>query len=47
MYPLLAQLAPRAVCRLDELAFTLIRIAREGHTSDIITVADMRRLGAG
>ena len=43
MYPLLARLAPHSACRLDELARTLIRIAREGHTSDIITVADMRR----
>jgi len=46
MYPLLARLAPQATCRLDELARSLIRIAREGHTSNVITVADMRRLGA-
>jgi uncharacterized protein YbjT (DUF2867 family) len=47
LYPLLLRIAPDSTCRLEELARSLHRIAREGHTSDLVTAADMRRLGTG
>lgn len=45
MYPLLKVFAPNSACGLDELGKSMIRIAKEGHRSDVITVADMRKLG--
>lgn len=45
MYPLLRAVAPNSVCMLEELAKTMIHIAAKGHSSDVITVADMRLQG--
>lgn len=45
MYPLLNRFAPDSACGLEELGRAMIRVAREGHGSDVITVADMRKLG--
>lgn len=45
MYPLLNRFAPDSACMLEELGRAMIRVAREGHGSDVITVADMRKLG--
>lgn len=45
MYPLLSRLTPNSASTLEQLAKTMIRIAREGHGSDVVTVADMRYLG--
>lgn len=44
IYPVLRRLAPNSACTLEQLAKAMIRVAREGHLSDIITVADMRNL---
>jgi len=45
MYPALRFLAPKSACTLSELAHTMIRVAKHGHASDLITVADMRISG--
>ncbi len=45
MYPLLKRLAPDSACDLEELGRAMIRVASDGHSSDMITVADMRHLG--
>lgn len=42
MYPVLRRLAPKSACTLSELAQTMIRVAKHGHSSDLITVSDMR-----
>lgn len=44
MYPLLKVFAPNSACELEELGKCMIRIAKEGHSSDVITVSDMRNL---
>ncbi len=42
MYPVLRVLASKSVSTLSELAHTMIRVAKHGHSSDVITVTDMR-----
>lgn len=42
MYPFLRELATKSVSTLSELAQTMIRVAKHGHSSDIITVTDMK-----
>jgi uncharacterized protein YbjT (DUF2867 family) len=44
MYPILSVLAPGSASTLEQLAKIMLNVARNGHHSDIITVADMRQV---
>jgi hypothetical protein len=44
MYPILSVLAPGSASTLEQLAKIMLNVARKGHGSDIITVADMRKV---
>lgn len=42
VYPLLRRLAPNSAYTLEELAKAMLRIAKDGHPSDVIEVRDLR-----
>lgn len=42
LYPVLRVFASKSVSTLSELAQTMIRVAKHGHSSDVITVTDMK-----
>lgn len=44
MYPILRTLAPGSASTLEQLAKTMLNVALEGFESDVITVADMRKV---
>lgn len=44
IYPILSVLAPGSASTLEQLAKIMLNVARKGHGSDIITVADMRKV---
>ena len=44
MYPILSVLVPGSASTLEQLAKIMLNVARKGHGSDIITVADMRKV---
>jgi uncharacterized protein YbjT (DUF2867 family) len=44
MYPILSVLAPGSASTLEQLAKIMLSVARKGHGSDVITVADMRKV---